>query len=52
MRDKIIDGKLKVEDCNNEEVYEFLKLLASETPQQSNRIFQPITNEDWIQEIK
>ena len=39
MCDKIIDRKLEVEDCNNEEVYEFLKLLASETPQQSNRMF-------------
>ena len=51
MRDKILDGKLEPQDCDNIEVYQFLKLLISNQTNHSNRIFQPITIEDWSKEV-
>ena len=39
MRDKIIDGKLKREDCDNDETYKFLKLLVNPNNSNENRRF-------------
>ena len=51
MRNKILRWQLREEDCDNKEVFEFLKLLVNQT--QSNELaFKPITEEDWIREVK
>ena len=39
IRDKIIDGKLKRKDCDNDETYKFLKLLANPNNSNENRRF-------------
>ena len=51
MRDKILQGRLVEEDCDNQEVYDFLKLLKN--PGQSCKpSFEPIIEEDWIREVR
>ena len=51
MRNKILSGRLVQEDCDNEEVFKFLKLLKN--PQQSARpSFKPISEENWIKEVR
>ena len=47
IRDKIIDGLLEKEDCDNEETYEFLQFLVNPNSDKQNRIFKPIETEDW-----
>ena len=50
-RDKILAGQLTPEDCDNEEVFEFLSLLKN--PQQNNKPpYEPITEDKWIEEVK
>ena len=51
VRDKILKGRLVEDDCDNEEVFEFLQLLKNPS-QCSKPAFQPITEDDWIREVK
>jgi len=51
MRNKILRGQLREEDYNNKEVFEFLKLLVNQN-QRNEPAFKPITEEDWIREVK
>ena len=47
VRDKVLSGELKREDADNENVYEFLTLLALEKKDIQTKSFDPITLEDW-----
>ena len=51
IRDKILQGRLVEEDCDNREVFEFLQLLKNPL-QCAKPSFEPITAEDWIREVK
>jgi len=51
VRNKILRGRLVESDCDNKDVFEFLKLLKN--PTQCNQpSFKPITEEEWIREVK
>ena len=50
IRNKILRGQLREDECDNKEVFKFLKLLTNYN--QSNvPAFEPIIEEDWIREI-
>ena len=51
IRDKILDGRLRKQDCDDERVYEFLKLLKVPVGQRTRRI-REITEEDWVKVVK
>jgi hypothetical protein len=49
-RNKIINGGIIREECDSDEVYEFLKLLQN--PALTDRHFEPITKEEWTKVVK
>ena len=53
IRERIIKGQLKREECDNKEVFKFLKLLKlpRELYNLRNNSFTPITVVDWINEV-
>ena len=52
-RDKILDGRLREEDCDSKDVFEFLSLLKQpqERRSRSNRQYQEIMIEQWTKEV-
>ena len=51
IRDKILDGRLRRQDCDDDRVYEFLKLLKVPAGQRTRRI-KEITEGDWERVVK
>ena len=48
IRDKILEGVLKKEDVDNEDLYDFLELLKlNEKQKKMNNEFKAMTIEDW-----
>jgi len=52
VRDRIINGQLRRDDCNSEDVFEFLSLLQYRSGNMINEIYQPITEIEWIKVVK
>ena len=54
IRDDILDGKLEPNECDQNQVFQFLSLLQQ--PQhlrrQENRRYREISQEQWIREVK
>lgn len=51
VREKILNGTLYAQDCDNREVLEFLTLLKNPN-REDTTTFKPITDEDWVREVK
>ena len=51
IRKKIIDGKLKRAECDNEEVFEFLQLLKRPNNNEAKE-FKPMEKDEWSRVVK
>ena len=47
VRDKILKGEIKRKDIDNEDVFEFLKILEIKDKTLSTKKFNPINMKDW-----
>ena len=47
-QNRILDSKLRKEDCSNEDIYNFLTMIR----RRNNSIYQPITREEWTIIVK
>jgi len=52
MRDKILNGELTSADCDNENVFEFLKLLHQNGRTHYNKNRKILNDQDWIKVVK
>ena len=53
IRDKILNGTLKREECNNDDVHEFMQLLKKPGGyEKGNNKMEAITEEEWTQVVK
>ena len=52
IRDKILNGTLQREECDNERVYRLLKLLHQNSKSYYNRNPIKITIDDWTKVVK
>ena len=52
MREKILNGKLRKEEYNHEEVYNFLKSLQHPRGRRNRDSIITIISQDWSQEVK
>jgi len=51
IRDKILNGSLKVEECDNEDLYSFLTLLKRRGEVRSSEIGDEISELEWEQVV-
>ena len=51
-RDRILKGQLNREDCNNEKVNKFMKLLERRTEDRGDQEEKIITEKDWTKVVK
>ena len=52
VRDRMLKGQLNREECDDEKVHEFLKLLKRPTEDRRDQEEKIITEKDWIKVIK
>ena len=51
IRKKIIDGKLKRAECDNEEVFEFIQSLKRSNSNEA-KAFKPMEKDEWSRIVK
>ena len=52
VRDKMLNGNLQREDCDNEKVFRFMKLLQQHSRQTQQQHKKRLREHDWIQVVK